>query len=306
MEIKKGSAIILGNGLNNYQNMSSKETSWKDLLISLSAKQDIQSYLELENISYPEVFDMICFLEGETEKRYKNLKPGIIAKIKEWQSTDTHKNFTDFCIKNNIPILTTNYDTTLVTEELMKENKRITKCSRGKKYSPQKIAGKSFSDFYPWFSYYSNHKISDVLDEFGIWHIHGFWFYKRSLSIGASDYASNIARLNRFLYSNEGLYKTDLEKWRGKDSWLDIFFHKDLFIIGLSLDEQETSLRWLLMERERYFRKFPERCKKTVYVYSKENSELLDKKRIFLKILNIEVLEFQTYEEIYSSWSIEN
>lgn len=305
MKILKDSAILLGNGLNNYVIKNSTQ-SWKSLLLSLTENSDIKSFLNSNDsgISYPELFDLICFSEGESENRYKNLKPRIVESIKTWKSTVYHKLFVDFCCKNNIPVLTTNYDTNLLTDELLNANKKASKKSGKKKFSPQRTKKEGFTDFYPWFSCYSDHKISDALNEFGIWHIHGFWYYKRSLSIGAFDYNANIQRLRKFLYGKKNSLFESSGNWIGKNSWVDIFFHKNLYIIGLSLDVQETSLRWLLMERERYFQKHPAFRKEAFYVCTE--SELKKSKEIFFKTLNIKIAKTKNYDEIYSSWNIKN
>ena len=87
-----------------------------------------------------------------------------------------------------------------------------------------------------------------------------------------------------------------------------IFFHKELYIIGLALEAQEISLRWLFMEREKYFRKFPEKRKKTIYVQVTENGtkKISETKKFFLESLGIIIRELKTYDDIYSSWSIKN
>ena len=46
-----------------------------------------------------------------------------------------------------------------------------------------------------------------------------------------------------------------------------------MFIFGLSLAENEVFLRWLLIQRAKYYRKFPERGHSAWYLVGKEESE---------------------------------
>ena len=45
--------------------------------------------------------------------------------------------------------------------------------------------------------------------------------------------------------------------WDGARTWVHLMFNKPLLIFGLGLTETEVFLRWLLIERARYFRRFP-------------------------------------------------
>lgn len=48
-----------------------------------------------------------------------------------------------------------------------------------------------------------------------------------------------------------------MREWDGAASWLHIVFNSPLLIFGLGLEENEVFFRWLLIERARYFKKFP-------------------------------------------------
>ena len=50
-------------------------------------------------------------------------------------------------------------------------------------------------------------------------------------------------------------------------TWLQPFLHKRLLFIGLGLEQNEVFLRWLLIERARYFSRFPARRKAGWYVH---------------------------------------
>jgi hypothetical protein len=59
----------------------------------------------------------------------------------------------------------------------------------------------------------------------------------------------------------------DRTTWTGRYSWLHVVFNKPLPILGLGLGETEVFLRWLLIERARYFAKFPKRAQKAWSVH---------------------------------------
>lgn len=93
------------------------------------------------------------------------------------------------------------------------------------------------------------------------------------------------------------------ETWGGAASWLHIVFNKPLILFGLGLEENEVFLRWLLIERARYFRKFPKRRKEAWYVYAGTHSN--EGKEFFLKGVDITLLHISSYDEIYgqNTWS---
>lgn len=310
MEIKKDFAILLGNGINNnafYKLGNADSNSWKALLKKMSQKKFDEQILEPNTgVTYPEVFDLI----SRNGKNFKELKQDLTMNLENWSNTEIHNKFIRFAQENNIPVLTTNYDTCLLDEDFVRKVRKVMREGRAqrKKYAPiyQKKHGKGFSDIYPWFSCYSDKEVIDPLNEFAIWHIHGFRYYKRSLVIGSVDYTSTIKRLKEFLYNkSDGLFKNETN-WRGKNSWLDIFFNKKLYIIGLGLDSQEIDLRWLFMEREKYLREvkglnLEELKSYTNYIYTDKKNDLPLGKEYFFYSLNINTIK-KSYDEIYSDW----
>jgi hypothetical protein len=281
-------AILLGNGLNNYRN---SQTGWERLLIEISENTIPEDVFDDRGISYPEIFDAICFNNGKESINYSSLKEKICKIIVDWPATEYHKTFVDFAGRNNIPVLTTNYD--LILETSIKNGKLI---------QPNKLPGEAKrTDYYPWHSYYSDHEVKNVLNEFAVWHIHGFQHYKRSLVIGAIDYTNVITRLKRYVPTK---IVSANDEWIGSDSWIAIFFHCDLIIIGLSLDPQETSLRWLFMERERYFRRNEEKRKKTLYVCNRKYDKFKEGKKYFFESINIKLQWYDCPSDIYERWSM--
>jgi hypothetical protein len=80
-----------------------------------------------------------------------------------------------------------------------------------------------------------------------------------------------------------------------------------LLIFGLQLGGQEVFLRWLLIERAKYFRQFPQRRKPAWFVHTvNENSPEDLSKYFFLKSTGIQPIEVADYDSIYdkSVWGI--
>jgi hypothetical protein len=106
----------------------------------------------------------------------------------------------------------------------------------------------------------------------------------------------SVQKARNWIY--KGLYaRRDRVQWPGVATWLQVAFNKPLIIFGLALEENEVFLRWLLIERARYFRKFPDRRKKAWYVH--RASERGSGKLFFLEALGIEPFEVATFDDIY-------
>ena len=186
-----------------------------------------------------------------------------------------------------MPVLTTNFDGNLESDLSM--------------YKLYKTEGKrrGFTDYYPWNAYFSQNRIHDPLEGFGVWHINGMTRYRRSIKLGLSEYINQTARARDFIHSDEKVMDFDGKNrsyWNGSNTWLHIIFNANLCFCGLGLDVNETFLRWLLLERARYFNKFPERKKKGWYVCCDEVSE---GQRFFLENTGIEIIKLKNYKEVY-------
>ena len=78
---------------------------------------------------------------------------------------------------------------------------------------------------------------------------------------------------------------------------MHIIFNRSLCIFGLGLDVNETFLRWLLIERKKYFNMFRDRVKKGWYVCKK--GSISDGNKFFLDTLGIEIIELDSYDDVY-------
>lgn len=106
------------------------------------------------------------------------------------------------------------------------------------------------------------------------------------------------------IYNNQekkSLYYSENKLWSGNNTWLDIIFNKSLFIFGLKLEENETFLRWLLIERMKYYKRFPERKKKGWYINKLNTENSKQGKNFFLENVGFEVIELDEYSDIYET-----
>lgn len=276
-------AFVIGNGINRYTN-NPNALSWEDLLIELWQQVSLQTLsIRPEGISTTEFYD-ILELENINDI---NLQKKVADLLTDWQPLNHHKLITDKIAYLNAPILTTNFEDTL---------SKTINCSL------YKIEDTTFTDFYPWSSYHGLKQLEFPTSGFGIWYINGMINYHRSIRLGLGHYMGSVERSRNLIHkgNEEKLYTgKNVNYWNGYKTWLHIIFNKSLFIFGLDLGENETFLRWLLIERFRYFKKFPERKHKGWYLYKRNEMPIAQGKKFFLEKVGFEVIEVEEYADLY-------
>ncbi|MFN8438577.1 MAG: hypothetical protein U0V72_13220 [Cytophagales bacterium] len=275
-------AFIIGNGVNRYAGVKNA-LSWDELLLKLWGKVAAHTLTERpQGISCTEFYDILD-LENTGSL---NLLKELCELLNTWQPTSVHTQMVHKIKTLNAPLLTTNYeDTFALSQNKLKKLKQL---------------DFSFSDFYPWGFYQGSESLINPCSGFGIWYINGTIHYHRSIKLGLSHYMGSVEKARKLIGNKEnGLYKEGLENWQGKDSWLQIIFSKSLCIIGLGLGENETFLRWLLIERMKFYKKYPHLKKKGWYVCTASNLEEHKGKKFFLERVGIETIELGSYKEIY-------
>jgi hypothetical protein len=124
--------------------------------------------------------------------------------------------------------------------------------------------------------------------------------------MGLSDYMGIVEKSRRILYKTTGNpFKSfdNLNNWIGRNTWLDIFLNNNILIVGLGLEVQEVSLRWLLIVREKLYKKYENQGirKKTWFILNEEYDLMPEGKRLFFEKLNIEIIPAAKSEDIYMS-----
>lgn len=280
-------AFIIGNGINRYAYKGTElDTSWSALLLKAWKGASYTTLSSIDSgITFTEFYDIM-----ELESNSKDVIKSIINDIRGWDKTDYHRRLYASFQRLNLPVLTTNFDMLL---ESVHSNKHIVK-------HPNILAG--FTSYYPWNIVYtdsSDFELHDIYG-FGIWHINGMIEYPSSLKLSLSSYTRQSKRAIEFLHTkslDDDFSGKNKSEWRGMNTWLHLIFNCDLCIFGLGLDEQEIFLRWLLIERMKYFRKNPEKKRRGWYICKKK--ELTSGKQFFLEKIGFEIIELKSYKEIY-------
>lgn len=277
-------ALVIGNGINRY-GAATRTNSWNDLLVEL-AKTYLPERLRQvpKGVSLTEFYD-ILELKTPNRKIAPSLQQQFCSLMASWQYYEHHSHIVEWAQQASAPILTTNFEDTFA---------RAGHCTLHR----TKKGG--FTDFYPWETYYGTARLSNPIDGFGIWHVNGMQYYQRSIRLGLSHYIGSVERARSWLHkgNERRLFSgKNTDNWKGSSSWLHVMFNKPLLIFGLGLDETEVFFRWLLIERARYFRKFPDRAKSAWFVYAGDQNN--DGKQFFLGGVGITCVHVSSYDEIY-------
>lgn len=228
--------LLIGNGINNI----AQEYTWGDLIENLigfiGAAGQISSLNKPFPLLYEEIFVEAIRNRGFTEIKIKEF---IAKEVDKIQSNELHEAFLNLKIQN---ILTTNYDFTF-------ENSLTSKSNDLKNYGVIK------ESLYSIFRHYE-------IDNKKIWHIHGDANYLNSLALGYEHYSGYLQQMRNYVVTGTGtsyknirlaplIKRINKNENQTNQSWLDFFFTKNIYIIGLTLDFIEIHLWWLLTYRQR-------------------------------------------------------
>jgi hypothetical protein len=265
-------AILLGNGINN---LDKTFMDWKSLLRKIGGKN-----LNFDGLTYNEIYDFIELHNGKERKLKNKVVEELIAPTKN--KLNPHAQFVELTNNYGCPVLTTNFDLGLETSLDL---------------TFYRTKNKGFTRYYPWDKYSAKYQLENPTEGFGIWHMHGMITHSDSIRLGLTDYMGSVEKARRWIHKGEAsLFRgKDQANWRGRNTWLHIWFNMPLVIVGLKLESQEVFIRWLLIERERYFKKFKKKRKRTIFI-STGNDTLIDN---FLSNLNIEHKITKEYIDLY-------
>ena len=276
--------------IQGYTNLLGKNIlapSFEQFNNSLRKKISSCGFMESKSIPLIELFDLIIMIHQQ--RFVSNTKKYIQYKMRDWETNDIIKRIVTKIKELNSPLLTTNYDDV------------FSKSIKNLKLQIVKNNGAKFSDIYPWNCYYSDNKSNKYTSGFGIWHINGMVKYHRSIRIGLTDYMNCISKARQMLKgsiifeNDEENHKNKSMYWKGYNTWIHQFFNNSLFIFGLSLDENELFLRWLLIQRKKYYLTFAQ--KHNGWYITKD--KLSEGKTLFLESVGIEIIKVQDYKTIY-------
>ena len=222
--------LMVGNDINNI----SRGQSWKDLL------QDILTFCGTDCVQlddkkpFPLLYEEI-FLTAIRQSHIKerDLKAFIAQKIGAITPNELHARIRDL---QPAHILTTNYEYTLEGET--------------PEQSTSLIKERTFSIFRKY-----------TLHGTEFWHVHGDCLNPMSINLGFEHYGGQLQQMRNYVVSGTTYSSPQAPKLPllrrirygplKEYSWLDLFFTRDIHILGLSLDFVETDLWWLLTYRAR-------------------------------------------------------
>ncbi len=278
-------ALIIGNGINRYQ-AAKDNNSWEGILLVLS-HHFAQSRLGPipKGVTLTEYYDVLDLLVSG-ERSTADLQRAFCEKLTAWSPEEHHRRIVGWAKAAQTQILTTNFDTLLSD---------VAKCK------PFWL-GKRRSTYYPWEAYYSMNEIPEPTIGFSIWHVNGFRHYPLSIRLGLTHYMGCVQRARRWLHGNRDDVQfsgKNKKGWQGGNSWLHIVFNKPLFFMGLGLEENEVFLRWLLIERARYFRDYSSRRKGAWYAHVNDQDD--SGKLFFLRSVGVEPIKLNSYDDLYGA-----
>lgn len=279
-------ALVVGNGVNRYA-APPGTNSWEALLTELARRHISPTHDGIPRGVSPTEFYDVLDLASANIKGSKGLQAQFCDLMSTWTPLPQHGQIADWARRLSVPILTTNFEETLSRPVLAKRNR----------YGSDK-----FTAFYPWSTCFSKEPVLNPLTTFAIWHVNGIQAYRQSIRLGLSHYMGSVERARGWLHkSGTRLFGSEnIESWPGSNTWLQVFFHKPLLFFGIALNENEVFLRWLLIERARYFKRFPTRAKLGWYVYVHHEGVIDPGKILFLKGVGIEPYPVSAYQDIYS------
>ena len=279
-------ALVIGNGINRY-GPASATNSWNDLILTLARRRLGSTHANVPTgISLTEFYDVLDLAKPKGSS-VAGLQQTFCDLMRDWKPHRHHRRITAWAQAADAPILTTNFEKTLADAAA---------CSL------RRMGRIRFTDFYPWDSYYGVTDLPDPCAGFGIWHVNGMQHYRRSIRLGLTHYMGSVEKARGWIHKGGSARLSagnDHRAWGGATTWLHVLFHKPLMIFGLALGETEVFLRWLLIERARYFRKFPDRRKKAWYVHTPADRG--SGKLFFLDGIGIEPVEVEDFDEIYGA-----
>jgi len=281
-------ALVIGNGINRYG--ATATDSWEQLLMTIAKQRGMVLPKVPPGTQYTEFYDVLGLRSpGATS----DLAADFCKLMARWEVLDHHRAVTGWAVRHAVPILTTNF------EEVLSEAARAQFLGAG-------LAG--FTDYYPWQCRFAHALLDNPCDGFGIWHINGMARYKRSIRLGLADYIGSAQRARMMLHrGGSQLFRAkDPARWEGARTWLHLVFNKPLLFLGLALEENEVFLRWLLIERARYFRKFPERAQPAWFVFTHNPRDAREAgKHFFLEGVGLTCVRAADHDEIWTNpaWS---
>ena len=229
----RGTALLLGNGINRINSAF----SWEELIKRLLEYTDATPYVSKAGKPFHLLYEQLVLQSqrrgGHSESEIKDQ----IARLgKQIRPHPVHRQIVRMGFRH---ILTTNYDYAL--DEAFPGGLRACR-------STSRVNEKRYNLF-------RKRKNGNTT----LWHINGEANKPESIVLGYEQYSGYLQHLRNYFFSGAKFSEIDFdsvihklkENRRSIDSWVDVFLTYDLYILGLSMDFAELCLWWLITYRAR-------------------------------------------------------
>ena len=125
-----------------------------------------------------------------------------------------------------------------------------------------------------------------------IWNIHGNLKTPESIMLGIKDYCDYVSEINQYIKEDHS---------EAVNTWIDLFFRTNVYIIGFGLAYEETDLWYVLTIRKRLIRNNNRNINNHIYYYDIEKDSDKNKNEL-LKTLDVEVINVpykDSYQKTY-------
>ena len=287
---KQKTALLIGNDINKINNRQSWEQLLKKVILHLEIGNEVDSE-KLKSKPFPLLYEEI-FLRALAKDKHSEieLKKLIVKLTIEIEHNIIHERIMNMGI---LDVMTTNYE-----YSLQRSTARSSEDLRNVGYIKERT-----------YNIFRHNEVNKTK----VWHIHGECNIPRSITLGYEQYCGLLQQMRNYIvsgteYKNKeknlvALIKRIDNNEIQEHSWLDLFFSKDIHIIGLSLDTAEIDLWWLLTYRARQMlQKDGLRVNNTIYYYHparyktdiyKSKLQLLEANQV--KIISIDIDEKTKY-----------
>ncbi len=295
MDQSSDCALVIGNGV--IRAMKGVGKSWEDIIEKISASRGLDFKLDdgsRHRLNHTEIFSALEMSSRSEKTARKEFAESIVemeAKILR-ERDSSPRVVCEWASKRRAVLMTTNFDRALQQS-----------IGAGEKQNWERWR----STEYPWSTFYSLVETDSPLSGISIWHIHGVLDYPSSMRLGLSDYMGAVSKAREcfkesgFFWRRDDRRPAQSKEWKPTHTWLDFFFTKDLIFVGLALESQEVFLRWLLIQREIYFRRNEKARRHTWYIAPKEErGKGFEAKYNFFKSIGVVVVEGPSYTRLYT------
>lgn len=272
----KSKILFLGNGVNNFSSMY----SWGDLVSDLIDFIRCNGITRRDSKPFPMLYEEI--LQGYFENRHGNeidVKEFISKKVGLIGPNELHSVF-----RTNewSDIITTNYDHAIE-----------------KSISPGDYSGNSGVVKETEYNLF-RHNIAGTTR---VWHIHGDMTHPRSITLGFEHYSGLLQNMRLYVTTKNAYAQVSFASIEYRletnsidfSSWIDLFFTRNIYIVGFRCSFVEMDVWWLLTFRAQLQRTTGLKMKNSIFYFlSKRHTEVFRAEMDLFESYGVRVIEIDS------------